>query len=183
MRPRPRAPPCRSRPGRGADVRRLLLAGLLSIACVASAIGAELKPWTGGATPALVLRDPAGREHRLADYRGKVVLVNWWATWCEPCRAEMPSFDRLQQRMNGKLVVLAVNYGEGEARINDFLARFPAALTVLMDRDGTVAKSWKARVLPTTFVIDPAGRVRYTAVGEIDADAPAFEQALRKLAP
>ncbi len=69
----------------------------------------------------------------------------------------MPSFDRLQKRMDGKVVVLAVNYGEGEARINDFLAKYPAALTVLMDRDGSVAKTWKARVLPTTFVIDSAG--------------------------
>ena len=163
-------------------MRRLILA-LLALACVASAHAAELKPWTGGATPALTLRDPSGREHRLADYRGKVVLVNWWATWCEPCRAEMPSFDRLQKRMDGKLVVLAVNYGEGEARISDFLTKVPVALTVLMDRDGGAAKAWKARVLPTTFIVDPSGRVRYTAVGEIDADAPAFEQALRKLHP
>jgi thiol-disulfide isomerase/thioredoxin len=164
-------------------MRRLIVAAWLALACIAPATAAELKPWTAGATPALTLRDPSGREHRLADYRGKVVLVNWWATWCEPCRAEMPSFDRLQKRMDGRLVVLAVNYGEGEARINDFLAKYPAALTVLMDRDGSVAKAWKARVLPTTFVVDPAGKVRYVAVGEIDADAPAFEQTLRKLLP
>jgi cytochrome c biogenesis protein CcmG, thiol:disulfide interchange protein DsbE len=164
-------------------MRRLIAALLFMLTTAASAHAAELKPWTAGATPALTLRDPAGREHRLADYRGKVVLVNWWATWCEPCREEMPSFDRLQKRMDGRLVVLAVNYGEGEARISDFLAKYPSALTVLMDRDGTVARTWKARVLPTTFIVDPAGRVRYTAVGEIDADAPAFEQALRKLLP
>jgi len=56
----------------------------------------ELKPWTGGATPPLELSDLDGKTHRLADYRGRAVLVNFWATWCEPCRAEMPSFERLR---------------------------------------------------------------------------------------
>ena len=63
---------------------------------------ADLKRWDGGATPPLALEDLAGRTHSLADYRGKVVLVNFWATWCEPCRAEMPSIDRLRSSLKGK---------------------------------------------------------------------------------
>ncbi len=160
---------------------RALVAMLAAAAFAAPATGGELKPWTGGATPPLALRDLDGREHRLADYRGRVVLVNFWATWCEPCRAEMPSFERLQARMDGRLVVLAVNYGEGEARIGEFLSKVPVKLAVLMDRDTGTAKAWKARVLPTTYVIDPAGRIRYAAIGEIDAAAPAVEDAVRGL--
>jgi thiol-disulfide isomerase/thioredoxin len=160
-----------------------LIAAAAALLLALPALAAELKPWTGGAAPALALRDLAGREHRLADYRGKVVVVNFWATWCEPCVREMPSLERLQARMGGRVAVLAVNYAEGEGRIGDFLAKHPAALTVLLDRDTAVAKAWMARVLPTTFIVDPSGRVRYSAIGEIDADAPAFDAALRRLLP
>jgi thiol-disulfide isomerase/thioredoxin len=157
---------------------------LLAAAVLAAPARAEaLRPWTGGATPALVLKDVDGREHRLADYRGKVVLVNFWATWCEPCRAEMPSLDRLQQRSAGRVVVLAVAYGEGEARVGEFLAKVPVGFPVLLDRDLAIAKAWKARVLPTTFVIDPGGRIRYRAIGELDWSAPAIASIVRKLSP
>ena len=73
----------------------------------------ELRPWTGGDTPPLALEDLAGRSHNLAAYRGKVVLVNFWATWCEPCRAEMPSMNRLRRSLEGRpFEVLAVNLAE-----------------------------------------------------------------------
>jgi len=87
----------------------------------------ELKRATGGPAPALQLEDLSGKPHRLADYRGKVVLVNFWATWCEPCRDEMPSIERLRASLDGRaFAVFAVNLGETEPRIRAFLGSYDA---------------------------------------------------------
>jgi thiol-disulfide isomerase/thioredoxin len=142
---------------------------LAALAFAAAAGAAELKPWTGGATPPLVLQDLHGRTHRLADYRGKVVLVNFWATWCEPCREEMPSIERLRQSLAGKpFEVLAVNIGEPLGRIERFLEKMPLGFPMLLDRDTGAAKAWKARVVPATFLVGSDGRIRYVHYGELD---------------
>jgi thiol-disulfide isomerase/thioredoxin len=163
----------------------LVRAAAILVAALALAVPAaakELKPWKGGATPPLVLKDLQGRDHRLEDYKGKVVVLNFWATWCEPCRDEMPSMQRLKEKMAGApFALLAVNYAEGEARIAAFLQKVPVDFTLLLDRDAAVAKRWQARVLPYTVVIDPAQRIRYTVTGELDWSAPAVEAVLRKL--
>jgi len=110
----------------------LRLVGVLLFALAAAASGAELKPWSGGPTPALELEDMTGQTHRLADYRGKVVLVNFWATWCEPCRAEMPSIDGLRSALDGKpFQVLAVNLAEPVSRIEKFMGMMNARITQL----------------------------------------------------
>lgn len=148
-------------------MRQLVVLAALAFAAAAGA--AELKAWTGGATPPLVLQDLNGRTHRLADYRGKVVLVNFWATWCEPCRDEMPSIERLRQSLAGKpFEVLAVNIGEPLGRIERFLEKMPLGFPVLLDRDSGAAKAWKARVVPATFLVGPDGRIRYVHYGELD---------------
>ena len=143
---------------------------VLAALAFAAAVGAaEPKPWTGGAPPPLVLQDLHGRTHRLADYRGKVVLVNFWATWCEPCREEMPSIERLRQSLAGEpFEVLAVNIGEPLGRIERFLEKMPLGFPVLLDRDSGAAKAWKARVVPATFLVGPDGRIRYVHYGELD---------------
>jgi len=162
----------------------LLAAALLAAASSATAAGGEMKPWKGGATPPLALRDLSGKEHRLADYRGKVIVLNFWATWCEPCREEMPSMQRLQDKLAGKpFAILAVDFGEGAPRINDFLKKVPVRLRVLLDRDISVANAWRVKVLPTTFVLDPGQRIRYSVVGDLEWDSPAVEGAIRKLLP
>ena len=78
----------------------------------------ELTPWTSGPTPPLVLTDHRGTNHTLVAYRNRVVLVNFWATWCEPCREEMPALQALQNKMGQeRLVVLTVNYGETAEKV------------------------------------------------------------------
>ena len=138
--------------------------------CVLSpATAQQLKPWTGGATPPLAIQDLEGRPHRLQDYRGKVVLVNFWATWCVPCREEIPSMNRLQASLAGQpFAVLAVNLGESEPRIRRFMEQVPMEFTVLLDRDSSVAKTWQARILPASYLIGPDGRIRYSVRGEFD---------------
>jgi thiol-disulfide isomerase/thioredoxin len=143
-----------------------------------------LKPWSGGATPPLALRDAQGREHKLSDYRGKVVVINFWATWCDPCREEMPSMQRLQDKLAGKpFAILAVDYGEGAPRVNEFLKKVPVRFTVLLDRDTSAASVWKVKVLPTTLVLDSQHRIRYSVVGDLEWDSPKVEGAIRKLLP
>ena len=168
-------------PRRGAGVA--LVVALLAAPCPARA--ADLRPWTGNAAPPdLALKDLDGRERRLSDYRGQVVVLNFWATWCEPCREEMPSMQRLQDRLAGKpFTILAVDFGEGEARIKAFLEKLPVKFTILLDRDGGAARAWRVRVLPVSFVIDPDQRIRYSVTGDTDWASPAVEGAIRKILP
>ena len=126
-------------------------------------------PWSGSETPALTLNDLSGRPHSLADYKGTTVLVNFWATWCEPCRAEMISMQRLRERVAGKaFTVLLVNHGETRARVSDFVRREALALSVLLDPNQDASRAWRVRVLPSSFLVDAEGRVRYTVIGEMD---------------
>jgi thiol-disulfide isomerase/thioredoxin len=161
--------------------------GALALAAVAEAVlgaGGTIKPWSGGPTPPLQLRDLADKEHTLADYKGKVVVLNFWATWCDPCREEMPAMQRLQDKLAGKpFVILAVDYGEGPPRISEFLKKVPVRFTVLLDRDTAAATAWKVKVLPTTLVLDPDHKVRFVAVGDIGWDTPPVEGEIVKLLP
>jgi thiol-disulfide isomerase/thioredoxin len=157
-----------------------LLALLLAFALPASA--QELKPWTGGATPALELADMKGARHRLADYRGKVVLVNFWATWCVPCRDEMPSIERLRASLDGqRFAVLAVNLAEPESRIQKFLDAVPLGFPVLLDRDAKIARAWQAKLLPATYIVGPDGALRYRHLGELDWSKPEIRAQIARL--
>jgi len=146
-----------------------LAAFSLILTFAATTCAAELQLWTGGPAPGLRLKDLAGHVHRLADYRGSVVLVNFWATWCEPCRDEMPSMQRLKTKLAGRpFVVLAVNLGEPEARIRKFLSEAKLQLTVLLDPGMKAADAWKARILPASYVIGRDGKIRYHVIGGLD---------------
>ena len=145
----------------------------LLLGCAVLVFGAaqaqSLKPWTGGATPALELADPDGKLHRLADYRGKTVLVNFWATWCAPCRAEMPSMERLRREMQGRpFVILAVNVGEGPRLAREFAQQLSLEFPILLDRETRVTRAWRARLLPASYIVGPDGTIRYSVLGEVD---------------
>jgi thiol-disulfide isomerase/thioredoxin len=160
---------------------RWLLA-LAACAGMQAAGAAEFQRWVYGATPALELQDMKGRLHRLADYRGKVVLVNFWATWCEPCRDEMPSIERLRASLKGEpFEVLAVNLAEPRSRIEHFLANLPLSFPILRDTDTQTAKAWRARMLPATYLVDASGRIRYLHYGELDWSGAAARARIQEL--
>jgi len=143
-----------------------------------------LAPWPGGGTPSLELSAIDGRLHRLADYRGRVVLVNFWATWCAPCRAEMPSIERLRRSLEREpFAVLAVNVSEDAGAVRAFAARVAMGFPLLLDLDGQVTRAWRARALPMTFIVDPEGRIRYQALGARDWGEPEIRSTLRALMP
>jgi thiol-disulfide isomerase/thioredoxin len=161
-----------------------LLLSTVLVVRPAAATAQGLKPWTGGAAPVLELADLEGTVHRLSDYRGKTVLVNFWATWCEPCRAEMPSIERLRRSMEGKpFAVLAVNVGESGRVARDYAEKLPVSFAVLLDRDGRVTRAWSARVLPASYVIGPDGQIRYSYLGELDWSSAEVRSRIEALTP
>jgi thiol-disulfide isomerase/thioredoxin len=161
---------------------------LLSLGVLARAGGVAaqpLEPFAGDPTPPpLVLPDLEGRQHRLADYRGQVVLVNFWTTWCPPCVKEIPALQRLKVRMRDRpFTILAVNVADSRALSLAYLARFSADFTVLLDEAGTTVKPWKVYVFPTSFLVDAEGRIRSAIVGALDWDAQETLAAIETLMP
>src|SRR5207245_8931618 len=123
-----------------------------------------------------------GPTQRLGGYRGEVGRGNFWATWCEPGRAEMPSIDRLRNSLKGKAFeVLAVNLAEPLSRIEKFVEAMPLGFPLLRDRDGAAGKAWKAKLLPASFLIGRAGRLRYVAYGELDWSSDAVRARVAEL--
>ena len=134
------------------------------------------------AAPDFDLMDINGERHRLSDYKGKIVIVNFWATWCPPCREEMPSMQRAWQPLEQRnVVMLAINVGEDEDTIFEFTADYPVEFPLLMDIDSSVIKKWPVRGLPTTFVVDPQGRLAYRAIGSRDWDDSGLIKVLNDL--
>ena len=141
------------------------------------------RPWPGGrTTPPLQLPGVDGTAWSLAAARGSPVLLNFWASWCEPCRAEMPSLQRLaaQHKAQG-LQVMAINFREGEAAVRRFMTTTALSLPVLYDRDGAAAKAFGVRTFPSTVAIDRRGQARFVVVGEVDWASPAVQRWLAAL--
>jgi thiol-disulfide isomerase/thioredoxin len=159
--------------------RRCVLFAALAVA--AGARAHQLRPWTRAAPP-LALNDLDGKPWQLSALQGRAVLLNFWATWCEPCREEMPSLQALARRHEAdSLLVLMVNYRESEPGIRRFLERTPLALPVLLDSDGSAARAWTPRVFPTTVLIDRSGQPRHQVVGAVDWNGDEARQWVREL--
>ena len=150
-----------------------------------SGAGLALKPRTAHRTPPpLVLLDMAGKRHSLEDYQGKVVLVNFFGTWCPPCLQEMPSLLLLAEALKDQpFVVLAVAVGDSPARLRQVFGEERAAFTILLDSQQSAARSWQALAFPTSFVLDPEGRIRYSVEGPVQWDDLKVAQPIVELLP
>ena len=139
------------------------------------------KPWPRSrATPALHLVGGDGRVWVPAAQRGHVLLLNFWASWCEPCRSELPALEKFaQEQRDAGVRVVAVNYRESDAAMRRFLAAHPISLEVVRDADGEAARAFDIHVFPSTVVIDRRGRTRFVAVGELEtAELPGLVSGL-----
>jgi thiol-disulfide isomerase/thioredoxin len=154
---------------------------LWSAASAASA-EADLKAWKGKETPPLAREDLDGRKVDLKAMRGRVVLLNYWATWCDPCKVELPALLRLKDRFAGRpFELVTVNYGEFPEKIRGYLERENLALPVLLDTQKETAKPWGVGGIPMTFLVDAKGRVRYWAFGERDWESPHSVKTIERL--
>ena len=132
--------------------------------------------------PPFDLKGPEGEPIRLADFLGKPVIVNFWATWCPPCREEMPSMQRAHEQISKEgMAVIAINVGEDADTVAQFLGQVPVEFPLPLDETSAVVMSWPVRGLPTTFVVDPAGRLAYVATGGRAWDDPALLDQVRAL--
>ena len=170
-----------------AALAALALAGIVTL----PARAADLPPLSHNlarlapkAAPVLKLKDLDGTSHDLAHLRGKVVLINFWATWCPPCRREMPSMERLRQALaNEPFVVLAVDVGESADTIETFTGQLDTTLgfPILLDTTSRAMQAWKVAGLPTTFLVDKRGRIVASAVGGREFDHPELVKTIREL--
>ena len=123
------------------------------------------------AAPDFTLKDVDGKTHKLSDYRGKVVMINFWATWCPPCRYELPSMQRAYEKLKRTDVeFLAINLGEDADTIFTFTADYPVTFPLLMDLDSSVSNMYPVIGLPTTYFVNPEGVLVYRAIGSREWD-------------
>ena len=162
---------------------RRLLAGL----CLA------WLPWlcaeslhASGLSPVVAAPLPGPRDGPLpaliASYPGQPVIVNFWASWCAPCRQEMPSLQRLAERWRASgLALITVAVADQRSQLAAFLTENELQLAVIDDRELLVSRAWNVRLLPSTVILDRRHRIRLRGEGAIDWDSPAIERTLQSL--
>jgi peroxiredoxin len=152
----------------------LLLGTAASIATAATAVGSP--------APDFTLRVLDGPNLRLQEQRGKVVLVNFWATWCGPCRKEMPHLNRIADKYRSSgLVLLGINVDDDARNAADLAAKLGVKFPVLFDTDKKVSKLYDLNSMPSTLVIDRNGRVRYLHRGYQDGYEDLYDKQIRDL--
>jgi peroxiredoxin len=144
-----------------------LMLALMACSSSPQAAGAGVKPEKNRkAAPEFTLKDAAGRAVHLSDYRGKVVLLNFWATWCGPCRMAMPGLQELQDKFKDRgLEILSVNQGETAEPVRNFIQRKKYSFHVVLDQDGAVGGKYGVRGIPTLVLVDKKGMVQWLRVG------------------
>ena len=120
----------------------------------------------GREAPPLVLNDINGDSVDLSQFRGKWVFAHFWASWCGPCRREMPTIQAIDSEFKGSgLVIVLINTAEDEHTVFDFLGTVAPDMNTLLDSDGLATEQWQPRGLPSTYFVDPEGKLRYIALG------------------
>ena len=127
---------------------------------------ANTSPEVGAIAPDFSLTSLDGEQVRLSDYRGKRVIVNFWATWCPPCRAEMPALEEIWQQYDEEVVILGVDQGESPQLVANFTrVQVPVTFPILLDIDHSIGDGYWVRSLPTTFFIDADGVIQDIHIG------------------
>jgi peroxiredoxin len=156
---------------------------LLALASgVAGSQGAHALPPIGTAAPDFAAKSDAGRNMRLSEFRGQVVLVNFWASWCSPCRQELPLLNKVYtQYRSAGFALLAVNVDDSRKDAEAMLKRLGLRFPTLFDNSKSVAKLYGVDTMPATLVIDRDGRVRYVHRGYYEGYERKYEQQVREL--
>lgn len=153
-----------------------VLIALLGFASVGLALEA------GQAAPAIQLKDLSGKPVSLASFKGKVVIIDFWASWCGPCRQSMPVLERLSKTYKDKgLVVLGVNIDNDAKTAAKFLSEVPVSFVVVNDASKSVAKAYAPPTMPSSYLVDREGRVRHVHAGFKSGDAKELEAEVQQL--
>jgi peroxiredoxin len=130
--------------------------------------GKYTAPALGESVPNFTLRDENGKVFALGEYRGQIVVLNFWATWCPPCLEEMPSLNRFADKYQGKIQVIGVSVDENGDAYNDFLARNEIRFLTLRDPAHNTSDLYGTRLFPESYVISPEGRLLRKIIGPVD---------------
>lgn len=161
-------------------MKALLLATILLAASTGAIAEGTLKPYSG-ATPAFELMDTDGNSHTLEKHRGKLLMVQFWATYCTPCRTEMPSMNQLAKQLGEGFEILAINMGEPRDEVVRFMEEVGPEFTVLLDPEGRAIQDFKVFAVPSTFIVDPTGAIRYTMYGPTEWNSDGMIETLSAL--
>ena len=165
----------------------LLIAALLLLAFSLPGIASDELPrgimkLDGRDAPPLVLEDMDGKSWNIQSTRGRWVFVHFWATWCGPCREEMPTIQAIYPKIDAaRMEIVLINTAESEDEVFAFLASVAPDIMPLMDIDGLVTERWQPRGLPASYFVDPDGKLRYLALGGRPWDTPDYLDFIRKL--
>jgi peroxiredoxin len=147
---------------------------------IAAQLTREFEPPFPAAKFSLV--DLDDNVHTLADYKGKPLIVNFWATWCPPCRAEMPSMERAWKKIEPEgIAMIGINVGENFDQVFGFTADIDVSFPLLLDTDGQVTNAWPIEGLPTTYILNPDGEMVYRMIGSREWDDETLLDAIRDL--
>jgi peroxiredoxin len=146
-----------------------LLAGALGYTLYTNFFSSKEKVKVGSEAPDFVLTDLKGEKHQLSDYKGKGVFLNFWGTWCEPCKREMPYMQSQYDYYSDQGVeILAVNIAESNVAVQSFMETYDLSFPVVLDKDSQVLEAYGVVPLPTTFLIDKNGVVKEIITGQMN---------------
>lgn len=165
------------------DITRIILAALLLAAC-GDAPGGPVK--TGAEAPSYAAESLDGERTSLAQLRGRPVLLNVWATWCHPCRQEIPALEQLHQTYGPRglhVVGVSIDQGDQEQGIREFLQEYGASYPIWLDPDGEITTAYSTMGVPNTFLIGPDGTLLWKHVGPVTADNAELRALIEKSLP
>ena len=155
---------------------------LCTFAAIIATSGALAASSGGGAAPPFTLSTPSGQSDTLSQYKGQVVMLNFWATWCGPCQQEMPLLDQIYQQFKpAGFTLLGINVDTDKAAVLKLLARKPVSFTVLLDPKNRVSDEYHVEEMPSTIIIDRKGVIRYVHRGYKPGDENEYQDKIRQL--
>ncbi len=164
-------------------MKKLILLSILALALLVAGCSPTQGLKVGNPAPNFQLHNLDGEPVSLSDFRGESVLINFWATWCPPCRAEMPYLQQVYDEWSGiGLVLLTINIGESSSKVEEFMQDYNLSFPVLLDTKRDVAQKYNVRGIPTTFFIDKDGIIQDMKVGAFQSKEE-IESSLSKIIP
>ena len=153
----------------GGGIGLLVLFGIDNhfISDVRSLFSLETQTGVGEYAPDFKLTNLEHKSENLSDYLGKPILINFWATWCTPCRYEMPLFEQYARKYDSQLVILAVNLQQTDTEVTDYVNELGITFPILLDLDGSISQMYRVQGLPTSYFINSEGRINDIHIGSI----------------